>query len=115
MITTAVHTVAPGISLHCRVAGPPGAPTLLFLHGFPEGAFVWDALLTHFSLPENGGYRCVAPWLRGFGPSSAPADARDYRPKPLVQDILGIIQAESPGAPVAALVAHDWGGAVAWN
>jgi len=32
-----------------------------------------------------------------------------------VQDILGIIQAESPGAPLAALVAHDWGGAVAWN
>ena len=48
MITTAVHTVAPGITLHCRVAGPVGAPTLLFLHGFPEGAFVWDALLTHF-------------------------------------------------------------------
>ena len=115
MITTAVHTVAPGITLHCRVAGPPGAPTLLFLHGFPEGAFVWDALLTHFSQPENGGYRCVAPWLRGFGPSSAPTDARDYRPKHLVQDILGIIQAESPGAPLAALVAHDWGGAVAWN
>ena len=86
MITTAVHTVAPGITLHCRVAGPVGAPTLLFLHGFPEGAFVWDALLTHFSQPENGGYRCVAPWLRGFGPSSAPTDARDYRPKHLVQD-----------------------------
>ena len=115
MITTEAHTVAPGITLHCRVAGPPGAPTLLFLHGFPEGAFVWDALLTHFSQPENGGYRCVAPWLRGFGPSSAPTDARDYRPKHLVQDILGIIQAESPGAPLAALVAHDWGGAVAWN
>jgi len=53
-IDTVIHTVSPGITLHCRVAGPAGAPTLLFLHGFPEGAFVWDALLAHFSQPEHG-------------------------------------------------------------
>ena len=115
MITTVARTLPHGPTLHCRTSGPSGAPVLLFLHGFPEGAFVWDALLEHFSQPENGGYRCVAPWLRGFGPSSAPADAKDYRPKHLVQDILALIAIESPGAPLACLVAHDWGGAVAWN
>ncbi len=115
MITTVARTLPHGPTLHCRTSGPAGAPVLLFLHGFPEGAFVWDALLKHFSRPENGGYRCVAPWLRGFGPSSAPLDAKDYRPKHLVQDILALIAIESPGAPLACLVAHDWGGAVAWN
>ena len=115
MITTVARTLPHGPTLHCRTSGPSGAPVLLFLHGFPEGAFVWDALLEHFSRPENGGYRCVAPWLRGFGPSSAPLDAKDYRPKHLVQDILALIAIESPGAPLACLVAHDWGGAVAWN
>ena len=115
MITTVARTLPHGPTLHCRTSGPVGAPVLLFLHGFPEGAFVWDALLEHFSRPENGGYRCVAPWLRGFGPSSAPADAKDYRPKHLVQDILALSAIESPDAPLACLVAHDWGGAVAWN
>ena len=115
MITTVARTLPHGPTLHCRTSGPAGAPVLLFLHGFPEGAFVWDALLEHFAQPENGGYRCVAPWLRGFGPSSAPLDAKDYRPKHLVQDILALITIESPGAPLACLVAHDWGGAVAWN
>ena len=115
MITTVARTLPHGPTLHCRTSGPVGAPVLLFLHGFPEGAFVWDALLEHFSRPENGGYRCVAPWLRGFGPSSAPLDAKDYRPKHLVQDITALIAMESPNAPLACLVAHDWGGAVAWN
>ncbi|PIT74237.1 alpha/beta hydrolase [Limnohabitans sp. G3-2] len=96
---------------------------LLFLHGFPEGAWVWDPLLRHFSRPENGGYRCVAPNLRGYERSSAPEDVKAYRAKHLVQDILALIEAECgpaptaapTAAPLAALVAHDWGGAVAWN
>lgn len=88
---------------------------LLFLHGFPEAAFVWDNLLTHFAKPENGGYRCVAPNMRGYAPSSAPTDVSAYRAKHLVQDIQALVALESPHQPLAALVAHDWGGAVAWN
>lgn len=104
-----------GITLSCRASGETGRPVLLFLHGFPEGAWVWDPLLTHFSQPENGGYRCVAPNLRGYERSSAPEDVKAYRAKYLVQDILALIEAECGHAPLAALVAHDWGGAVAWN
>jgi pimeloyl-ACP methyl ester carboxylesterase len=92
---------------------------LLFLHGFPEGAWVWDPLLLHFSKPENGAYRCVAPNLRGYERSSAPEDVKAYRAKHLVQDIAALIdtQCTSPKgrAPLAALIAHDWGGAVAWS
>jgi pimeloyl-ACP methyl ester carboxylesterase len=85
----------------------------VFLHGFPEAAFIWDELLEHFSQPANGGYRCVAPNLRGYEESSQPADVAAYRPKHLVQDIAALARVE--GAPLACLVAHDWGGAVAWN
>jgi epoxide hydrolase 4 len=108
-----------GISLSCRACGEPGRPVLLFLHGFPEGAWVWDPLLLHFSRPENGGYRCVAPNLRGYERSSAPEDVKAYRAKYLVQDIVALIDSECGplpgGRPLAALIAHDWGGAVAWS
>ena len=105
-----------GITLSCRACGDPGRPVLMFLHGFPEAAFVWDELLEHFSRPENGGYRCVAPNLRGYEQSSAPTDVKAYRAKFLVQDILALIDAEcGAGQPLAALVAHDWGGALAWS
>ena len=101
-----------GITLSCRSSGQKGQPTMVFLHGFPEGAFVWDGLLEHFAAQ---GYRCVAPNLRGFEKSSAPSDVAQYRAKHLVQDITALIAIESPHTPLAALVAHDWGGAVAWN
>ena len=104
-----------GVALDCRVAGPAGQPVLVFLHGFPEAAFVWDALLLHFSQPAHGGYCCLAPNLRGFAGSSSPSEVSAYRAKHLVQDIAALKQAVSPDQPLAALVAHDWGGAVAWN
>jgi pimeloyl-ACP methyl ester carboxylesterase len=102
-----------GITLSCRATGERGRPVLIFLHGFPEAAFVWDELLEHFAKPENGGYRCVAPNLRGYEQSSRPAEVKLYRAKYLVQDIAALAEAE--GAPLECLVAHDWGGAVAWN
>ena len=102
-----------GITLSCRSAGEKGRPLLVFLHGFPEAAFIWDGLLAHFSKPENGGYRCIAPNLRGFEKSSSPTDVAAYRPKHLVQDIAALIALE--GGQIDCLIAHDWGGAVAWN
>lgn len=148
MIETSLQALPHGVTLSCRSAGAKGRPVLMFLHGFPEAAFVWDGLLAHFAKPENGGFRCVAPNLRGFERSSAPADVAAYRPKHLVQDIAALIALEcgedgpqrwaapskaSPvprgmgqrtaegtrsdkrGGSLACLVAHDWGGAVAWN
>lgn len=117
MVDTFLQPLPHGITLSCRAAGERGRPVLMFLHGFPEAAFVWDALLNHFSEGRNGGYRCIAPNLRGYEKSSAPADISAYRPKHLVQDIAALIaiETESPAGSLACLVAHDWGGAVAWN
>ncbi|WP_372826385.1 alpha/beta fold hydrolase [Polaromonas sp.] len=158
MIQTRFLSLPHGITLSCRIAGEEGRPVLMFLHGFPEAAFVWDGLLAHFARPENGGYFCIAPNLRGFEQSSAPADPAAYRAKHLVQDIAALIaavcvdqheeslpasrgrgtgfagpQAQRPsssckgqrtaegtrsdkrGGHLEALVAHDWGGAVAWS
>ena len=102
--------LASGIRLECRAAGRPGAPLLVFLHGFPEAAFVWDDLLLHFA----SRYRCVAPNLRGYAGSSAPAEVEAYRAKHLIADIAALVD-QLGGGPIEALVAHDWGGAVAWN
>jgi pimeloyl-ACP methyl ester carboxylesterase len=113
MIENSLCALPHGITLSCRFAGEKGRPVLMFLHGFPEAAFVWDGLLEYFARPENGGFRCIAPNLRGYEQSSAPAEVADYRPRHLMQDIAALIEHE--GGPLACLVAHDWGGAVAWN
>ena len=111
MIQTFDAVLPHGITLNCRASGRPGAPLLVFLHGFPEAAFVWDDTLEHF----GDRYRCIAPNLRGFGPSSAPAGVEQYRVKHLMADIEALIAQQGGGAPVEALIAHDWGGAVAWT
>ena len=109
MIETFEAALPHRITLSCRASGPPGAPLLLFLHGFPEAAFIWDAMLERFG--ER--YRCVAPNLRGYEGSSAPAAVEAYRTRHLVADIVALIA--RLGGHVAALVAHDWGGALAWS
>ena len=108
--------VAPGITLACRATGPVDAPRrAVFLHGFPEAAFAWDEVITALAAADPG-LRCVAPNQRGYAGSSAPADVSAYRAKHLVGDIAALIDAVAgPGAPIDLLVAHDWGGGVAWN
>ena len=109
MIETFALALGNGIELSCRAAGRSGDPVLVFLHGFPEAAFVWDELLEHFSAH----YRCVAPNLRGYERSSAPPEVEAYRAKHLIADISSLI--DVLGGQLAALVAHDWGGALAWG
>lgn len=112
MIETFLEALPHGITLSCRAAGKRGRPVMMFLHGFPEAAFVWDELLEHFAQPENGGYYCIAPNLRGYEQSSAPVAPEAYRAKHICADIAALISAQ--GSKLACLVAHDWGGAVAW-
>ena len=116
-ITCFDQTLPHGISLACRASGPADAPRrALFLHGFPEAAFVWDGVMSDLadSVP---GLRCVAPNLRGYAGSSAPTDLAAYRAKHLVADLAALIDATcgADGAAIDLLVAHDWGGGVAWN
>ncbi|MFN4103168.1 MAG: alpha/beta fold hydrolase [Tepidimonas sp.] len=117
MIETFSLQLPHGITLSARAAGQPGRPVLLFLHGFPEAAFVWDEALERFAAPEHGGWRCIAPNLRGYERSSAPPAAEAYRARHLMQDIAALIDAVTAGGPSpgrgAAGVAHGGGGAVA--
>lgn len=86
-----------------------GLPRALLLHGFPEAAFVWDDILHQL----DGIVQAIAPNLRGFADSSSPVDAKAYRARHPVGDLVALI--EQLGAPLDLLVAHDWGGALAWN
>jgi pimeloyl-ACP methyl ester carboxylesterase len=109
VLETLYFDTAEGIQLHAKACGPAGAPVLLFVHGFPEFWGTWRQQLAAFSTD----YRCVAIDLRGFNLSSQPTDVSAYKPHLLVADLRAVIQAL--GAPVFAVVAHDWGGAVAWS
>ncbi len=104
-----------GITLDCRRAGPPGPPQVVFLHGFPEAAFIWDEVMLALADGPQP-LACVAPNLRGFAGSSAPVELSAYRAKPLVADLVALIDAlRADAGPLPLLVAHDWGGALAWN
>lgn len=97
------------ISLHYAACGDPKDPLLLCLHGFPEFWYSWKDLMPRLS--EN--YYVVAPDLRGYNLSSKPESIDSYRPKYLVEDLVHLI--EYLGYEDAVVIAHDWGGAIAWS
>jgi pimeloyl-ACP methyl ester carboxylesterase len=102
-------TLPNGTRLHYASAGEAGRPLLLFLHGFPEFWFAWNAQLAEFGQD----YFAVAPDLRGFNLSDMPSDVAAYKPRLIMQDITEFIT--QLGYADCIMVAHDWGGAVAWN
>ncbi|PTB64767.1 alpha/beta-hydrolase [Trichoderma citrinoviride] len=68
-ILPAVHTVEVGnYSVFYREAGPPDAPTLLLLHGFPSSSFLFRHLIPALALT----YHVVAPDFPGFGFTKIP-------------------------------------------
>lgn len=77
-----------GISMHIAEAGPADAPTILFLHGFPELWYAWRHQI--LSLAGHG-YRCVAPDLRGYGDSDAPPDHTAYTVFHVVGDLVALL------------------------
>jgi len=98
-----------GIELDTRAMGEPGAPLVLFLHGFPEYSGAWDEVLPAFA----GAFHAVAPDQRGYARSSKPEGLEAYRVKQLVRDVLGLGEHFSPDRPFV-VVAHDWGASVAY-
>jgi len=99
---------ANGLRFHCARAGD--GPLMLFLHGFPEYWAMWQPMLEYFGAR---GWCAVAPDMRGYNRSDKPAAVEDYRPKHLMADVLAIAAHYTQDKFV--LVAHDWGGAVAWG
>jgi pimeloyl-ACP methyl ester carboxylesterase len=98
-----------GVRLHFASSGSPGRPLVLFVHGFPEAWFAWEAQLETF----GARFYAVAVDLRGFNLSEKPIDVNAYRPHKIVEDLQLLIA--QLGYGVARIVAHDWGGAIAWH
>ncbi|MGM0574506.1 MAG: alpha/beta hydrolase [Myxococcota bacterium] len=81
-------------------------PLVLCLHGFPDHRRTWRHALPFLA---DAGYRAVAPSLRGYEPSSVPADG-DVHLSTVARDVLAWM--DRLEAPRAHLVGHDWGAAV---
>ena len=95
-----------GVRLHYVSAGQ--GPLIIFLHGFPEFWYEWKNQLTEFGKD----YLAVAPDMRGYNLSGKPEGVDQYQVKYLIEDVRAL--AEHLGHKKFILVAHDWGGAVAW-
>ncbi|MFF0492069.1 alpha/beta fold hydrolase [Nocardia sp. NPDC004068] len=103
--------VAPGelvvpltdITVSALTWGERGAPLALCLHGYPDTAWSWRYLGP--ALAERG-YYAVAPFSRGYAPSTIPADG-DLSVGSRVADALDLT--EKLCAPSAVVIGHDWG------
>lgn len=96
-----------GIRLHYVSAGH--GKLIMFVHGFPEFWAQWENQLTEFSQD----HLAVALDMRGYNLSEKPEDVDAYRARMLIEDLRAL--AGYLGHQKFILVAHDWGGAVAWS
>jgi pimeloyl-ACP methyl ester carboxylesterase len=99
---------ANGIQHHVVEAG--AGPLVLMLHGWPETSRCWRHQIDAIA---NAGFHAVAPDVRGYGDTDAPADVAAYRMTVLVADAVGIV--EALGEKQAVVVGHDWGASIAWE
>lgn len=97
-----------GIRIHIAEQGT-GSPILL-CHGFPEGWYSWRHQLPALAA---AGYRAIAPDMRGYGQTDAPAEISSYSILDIVGDMVGLVGAL--GEKQAIIVGHDWGATVAWH
>src|SRR5437763_12343989 len=99
---------ANGIQMHIAEQGE--GPLVLLCHGWPELWYSWRHQLKALA---EAGFRAVAPDMRGFGRTTAPADVAAYTIFHNVGDMVALVAAL--GEKRAAIVGHDWGAPVAWH
>ena len=87
--------------------GPVDGPLIVFIHGWPGIGLMWRAQIEAFAA---GGWRCVAPDMRGYGGSSVPAAAEAYAHKEIVGDMIELH--DYLGGRSAIWVGHDLGSPV---
>lgn len=95
-----------GMAVHYVTAGE--GPLMLLLHGFP---YTWIAWRHQIAALAAAGYRVVAPDLRGFGGTEAPAEVSAYTILDCAADAIALVEAEGGGP--AAIAGHDLGAWVA--
>jgi pimeloyl-ACP methyl ester carboxylesterase len=109
-MTASQHMVdANGLRFRTLADGPATGDLFVLLHGFPEGAESWTRQVDALA---GAGALAVAPDMRGYGATDAPAGVESYRLAELVEDVAGIIKAF--GRDSAHIAGHDWGAMVAW-
>jgi len=96
-----------GINMHVAEAGV-GKP-VVFVHGFPE---LWRSWRKQMPVVAEAGYRAVAPDMRGYGQTDAPAPITDYDVHHLCGDLCGLL--DDLGVDKAFFVGHDWGAWAMW-
>jgi len=79
-------------------------PLALCLHGFPDSPHTWRHLLPSLAA---AGYRAVAPFTRGYAPTSVPASGV-YQTAALARDANALHDALG-GDEHAVIIGHDWG------
>jgi pimeloyl-ACP methyl ester carboxylesterase len=107
-------TTAPHLTFDALVAGEPGAPLVLLLHGFAESMHCWRAQVSALG---DMGYRAIAPSQRGYSPGARPdpRDASNYHIDRLMDDAMAIVAASGYGQARFHLAGHDWGGSISWG
>ncbi|MEX1217879.1 MAG: alpha/beta hydrolase [Acidimicrobiales bacterium] len=91
------------LSYGCLTAGDSG-PLALCLHGFPDTAHGWRYLLPALA---DAGYQAVAPFMRGYNPTSIPDDGQ-YHVATLARDA-NVLHDAFGGDSDAVIIGHDWG------
>ncbi len=102
-------SLSTGVDLDVAVAGEPGNPPIILLHGFPESHRTWRHQIPALA---KAGWFVLAPDQRGFARSSKPEGVENYTPDKPVGDLVAL--ADHFGIGRFTLVGHDWGGAIAW-
>ncbi|MFD0361008.1 alpha/beta fold hydrolase [Nocardia sp. GCM10030253] len=97
-----------GIRMHVAEQGE-GHP-VIFCHGFPHTWFIWHRQLAAVAA---AGYRAIAPDLRGYGRTEAPAELEAYTNRAVIDDLLGLL--DDIGAEEAVFVGLDFGAALVWE
>ncbi|SBS76578.1 Alpha/beta hydrolase fold protein [uncultured Mycobacterium sp.] len=103
-----IDVSAPAVQLRALSWGPDDGPIALCLHGFPDTAYGFRKLAPHL---VAAGYRVVAPFMRGYVPSSLPTDG-SYHIGAVMDDALQVRAACNP-TDADVVIGHDWGAAVA--
>ena len=99
-----IDVPAPQVHLRALSWGPVDGPIALCLHGFPDTAYGFRALAPHL---VAAGYRVIAPFMRGYVPSSLASD-RAYHVGALMDDAL-IVRAACGPTDADVVIGHDWG------
>lgn len=103
-------TSSDGAVLAVHAQGPPDAPIVVLVHGYPDEHSVWDGVAAR--LAER--FRVVAYDVRGAGASTAPSAPGAFRLEALVADLEAVLDAVA-GARRVHLVGHDWGAMQTWE